>query len=77
MNNDIKAKAVDVYEKREDLFNAWCPNDIINLVIDEDRAKLIPYIEDEIRIAGNMGAGAGAYIHELEHLKAMLEEETK
>ena len=72
MNNEVKAQAVNTYEAKADLFNAWTPNDIIDLVIDEDKEKLVPYIEQELTMAKNLGIGAGDYIHELEHLLVMV-----
>lgn len=81
MNTETKAKALDVYEKRNDISNSLMgigfASALLDLVIDEDRSKLIPYIEDEIKAAKHLGKAGAEYAHELEHLKAMLEKEVE
>lgn len=78
MNDKVKvrAQAFIVYEKNVGIFNEiveqWDPERILRHVIDEDREKLIPYIDDEIKMAKNLGARANDYIHELEHMRAIL-----
>lgn len=78
MNDKVKvrAQAVIVYEKNVGILNEiveqWDPERILRHVIDEDREKLIPYIDDEIKMAKNLGAKANDYIHELEHMRAIL-----
>lgn len=76
---ELRAQAVNAYEAKSDIFNVVLfnsePAKILDLVIDEDRTKLIPYIEDEIKAAKNLGAGAHVYLHELENILAMIREE--
>lgn len=78
MNDKVKvrAQAVIVYEKNVGILNEiveqWDPERILRHVIDEDREKLIPYIDDEIKMAKNLGAWANDYIHELEHMRTIL-----
>lgn len=78
MNDKVKvrAQAFIVYEKNVGILNEiveqWDPERILRHVIDEDREKLIPYIDDEIKRAKNLGARANDYIHELEHMRAIL-----
>lgn len=76
MNDKVKAQAINVYEKNLEMVNGisghWDPERILRLIIDEDREILIPYIDDGIKMARNLGAKANDYIHELEHLKAIL-----
>ncbi len=79
MNKETKAKALDVYEKRLDVrdsvYKLSFGSDILDLVIDEDRSKLIPYIEDELKAATQLGVAGVRYANELHHLKKMIEEE--
>lgn len=76
MRDSVKAQAVNVYEKNVEMLNElvghWDPEIFLRHIIDEDREKLIPYIDDEIKMAKNLVAKANDYIHELEHLKAIL-----
>lgn len=76
MRDSVKAQAVNVYEKNIEMLNGiaelWDSERILIHVIDEDREKLIPYIDDEIKMAKNLGARANDYIHELEHMRAIL-----
>lgn len=80
MNREkLRAKAVNVYEAKSDIFNVVLfdkgPAKLLDLVIDEDRSKLIPYIEDEIKAAYNLGQGAEKYINELTEILAIVKEE--
>ena len=80
MNREkLRAKAVDAYEAKSDIFNVVLfdkgPAKLLDLVIDEDRSKLIPYITDEIKAAYNLGQGAENYINELTEILAIVKEE--
>ena len=80
MNDKVKAQAVNVYLTNAEMITEMLngipehgdPERILRHVIDEDREKLIPYVDDEIKMAKNLGAKANDYIHELEHMRAIL-----
>lgn len=80
MNREkLRAQAVNAYEAKSDLFNVVlfdrAPSKVLDLVIDEDRSELIPYIEAEINAAKNLGAGATLYIRELEIMLEIVKED--
>lgn len=81
MNDKVKAQAFNVYATNAEMLKVvvehwnpkhWNPNRFLWHVIDEDREKLIPYIDDEIKMAKSLGAKANDYIHELEHMRTIL-----
>ena len=76
MKSYLVMQAGRTSEARMDLFNAWSPDRILELVVGKDRAKILPYIEDEMKAAKQLGPGASDYIKELERLKTIIEEET-
>ena len=48
---------------------------VIAMTNHEDRAALLPYIEEELKAARNMSREAAQYIYELEVMKKNIEEE--
>lgn len=75
MNHRTAEQVIKVQVARTGIFNAWSGNTLLAMVDEDDRGKLIPYIDEEIEKAELIGTGARMYSHELKHLKAMLEAE--
>ncbi len=77
MNRIINGQAVSVYSAKLSMFNAWTSTDIIDLVANKEREKLLTYIANEQEAASKLVRGAGLYLKELAELKRLIKEETE
>lgn len=76
VKDKTRLQAVNAYKEKAEILCAdlkW-QNEILDLVLEDDRSLLVPYIDEEIAAARQMGEHGLKYAHELERLKVILME---